>query len=29
MESKDKCMPLNVGHSDWKRNCLEELEKHI
>jgi hypothetical protein len=28
MESKDGCMPLNVGHSDWKRNCLEELEKH-
>jgi hypothetical protein len=27
MESKDKCMPLNVGHSDWKRNCLEELNK--
>jgi len=27
MESKDKCMPLNVGHSDWKRNCLEELKK--
>ena len=28
MESKDSCMPLNVGHSDWKRNCIEELEKH-
>jgi len=28
MESKDGCMPLNVGHSDWKINCLEELEKH-
>lgn len=28
MESGDNCMPLNVGHSDWKRNCIEELEKH-
>ena len=28
MESKDSCMPLNVGHSDWKRNCIEELEKY-
>jgi len=28
MESGDSCMPLNVGHSDWKRNCIEELEKH-
>jgi hypothetical protein len=27
MESKDKCRPLNVGHSDWRINCLEELKK--
>jgi len=27
MESKDKCQPLNVGHFDWKKNCLEVLKK--
>lgn len=27
MESKDSCKPLNVGHSDWKENCLEKLNK--
>lgn len=27
MESEDKCQPLNVGHSDWKQNCLEVLKK--
>ena len=26
MESKDKCQPLNVGHFDWKKNCLEVLK---
>jgi len=28
MESGDSCMPLNVGHSDWKLNCIEKLYKH-
>ena len=27
MESKDSCKPLNVGHSDWKENCIEVLNK--
>ena len=27
METKDSCRPLNVGHSDWKINCLEVLKK--
>ena len=26
MESKDKCQPLNVGHFDWKKNCLGVLK---
>ena len=26
MESKDKCQPLNVGHFDWKKNCLEVIK---
>lgn len=25
--SKDKCVPLNVGHFEWKENCLEVLNK--
>jgi hypothetical protein len=29
MESKDKCQPLNVGHFEWKENCLEVLNKNI
>lgn len=28
MESKDSCKPLNVGHSDWKENCIEVLNKN-
>jgi len=27
MESDDDCKPLNVGHYDWKENCLELLNK--
>lgn len=27
LDSKDKCVPLNVNHSDWKENCLEVLNK--
>lgn len=27
MESKDSCVPLNVGHFSWKENCLEVLNK--
>jgi len=26
MESGDSCRPLNVGHFDWKNNCLEVLK---
>ena len=29
MESKDSCQPLNVGHFEWKENCLEVLNKNI
>lgn len=29
MESKDSCQPLNVGHFEWKENCLEVLNKYI
>jgi hypothetical protein len=25
LESKDSCVPLNVGHFSWKENCLELL----
>jgi len=25
LDGKDKCVPLNVNHSDWKENCLELL----
>ena len=27
MQSKDSCVPLNVGHFSWKENCLEVLNK--
>lgn len=27
MESGDSCKPLNVGHSEWKKNCLDVLKK--
>jgi len=26
MESGDTCRPLNVGHFEWKQNCLELLK---
>ena len=29
VESKDSCQPLNVGHFEWKENCLEVLNKKI
>ena len=29
MESKDSCQPLNVGHFDWQKNCLEVINKKI
>ena len=29
METKDSCQPLNVGHFEWKENCLEVLNKNI
>jgi hypothetical protein len=25
-ESDEKCMPLNVGHSDWRDNCETEIK---
>ena len=27
MASGDKCQPLNVGHFEWKENCLEIINK--
>jgi hypothetical protein len=29
LDSKDSCKPLNVGHFEWKENCLEILNKNI